>query len=177
MTSRVLALLACLAIDSSVGVPAVNESPTSTFKNPLNSAGADPWAFYSEGFYHFTRTTGSGVDIWRSRTLTGVDHGERKTVYTPEEVQKAGLKEIWAPEIHRLRRQWYVYFTGNTGCGDKCRGIYVLENASANPVQGSWTFRGRVNTGPELDDLPRQLQGGRRLRSPPQPRPDVHLEA
>ncbi len=125
----------------------MNDSPTSVFKNPLNQIGPDPWITYHEGFYYFTRTSGDGVDIWKSRTLTGIDHGERKTIYTPE----TGLKDIWAPEIHRLNDKWYVYYTGNTGCGDKCRSIYVLENSAADPLSGTWIPRGRVNTGPGLD--------------------------
>lgn len=145
--SRLIALFAFLAIQSTVGVTDVNESPTSVFKNPLNQVGPDPWTTYHEGFYYFTRTSGNGVDIWKSRTLTGIDHGERKTVYTPE----TGLKDIWAPEIHRLNGKWYIYFTGNTGCGDKCRGIYVLENSAADPLSGTWVAKGRVNTGPGLD--------------------------
>lgn len=68
ITGGLVALLTCLAVPSSVGLRAVNESPTSVFKNPLNQAGADPWMTYHEGFYYFTRTTGKGVDIWKSRT-------------------------------------------------------------------------------------------------------------
>ncbi|MBD1383355.1 family 43 glycosylhydrolase [Metabacillus arenae] len=116
---------------------------TSTFKNPINTAGADPYVMYhSDGYYYFTRTLGHRIDIWKSRTLTGIDLGERKTVWT----KPSNVKDIWAPEIHHINGKWYIYYTANTGCGDDCRGVYVLENASADPLSGEWVEKGKVNT-------------------------------
>lgn len=116
---------------------------TSTFENPINIAGADPYAMvHSDGYYYFTRTLGNRLDLWKSRTLTGIDLGERKTVWTPP----ANLKDIWAPEIHFVNGKWYIYYTANTGCGDDCRGVYVLENSSADPLKGEWVEKGKINT-------------------------------
>ncbi|WP_068607309.1 family 43 glycosylhydrolase [Paenibacillus swuensis] len=115
---------------------------TTTFTNPLNAEGPDPWIYYhTDGYYYYMRTLGDQLDIWRSRTLTGIDHGERKTVWT----KPSGLNDIWAPEIHHLDGKWYIYYTANTGCGDSCRGVYVLENSSANPLLGTWSDKGKVN--------------------------------
>ncbi|MEH6991833.1 family 43 glycosylhydrolase [Neobacillus drentensis] len=116
---------------------------TSSYTNPINTAGADPYVMlHTDGYYYFTRTLGHRLDIWKSRSLTGIDLGERKTVWTPP----SNLKDIWAPEIHHLDGKWYIYYTANTGCGDDCRGVYVLENSSADPLQGEWVDKGKVNT-------------------------------
>lgn len=115
---------------------------TLKFYNQINIIGPDPFVTSKEGYYYFTRTLGSRIDLWRSRTLSGIDLGERKTVYIPS----PGLKEIWAPELHFIAGKWYLYFTANTGCGDSCRGIYVLENENDNPLEGEWVNKGKVNT-------------------------------
>ncbi len=116
---------------------------TSTFSNPINTAGADPYAMlHSDGYYYFTRTLGHRIDIWKSRTLTGMDLAERKTIWTKPE----NLSDIWAPEIHHINGKWYIYYTANTGCGDDCRGNYVLENSAADPLQGEWIEKGKINT-------------------------------
>ncbi|MDQ0343755.1 family 43 glycosylhydrolase [Lederbergia wuyishanensis] len=116
---------------------------TSEFANPVNIAGADPHVMlHSDGYYYFTRTLGHRLDVWKSRTLTGIDLGERKTVWTTP----PHLRDIWAPEIHFINGKWYIYYTANTGCGDACRGIYVLENSSADPLEGEWVDKGKVNT-------------------------------
>jgi GH43 family beta-xylosidase len=54
---------------------------------------------------------------------------------------------IWAPEIHFIDGKWYIYFAA--GGAEKVWDIriYVLENASANPLEGEWVERGQINTG------------------------------
>ncbi|WP_347835734.1 family 43 glycosylhydrolase [Gracilibacillus sp. JCM 18860] len=119
------------------------KASTTTFTNPINTAGADPYVMlHSDGYYYFTRTLGHRIDIWKSRTLTGIELGERKTIWTKPD----HLKDIWAPEIHYINGKWYIYYTANTGCGDACRGVYVLENDSPDPLQGEWIEKGKVNT-------------------------------
>ncbi len=118
-------------------------SSTETFSNPINTAGADPYAMlHTDGYYYFTRTLGHRIDIWKSRTLTGIDLGERETIWE----KPTDLKDIWAPEIHHIDGKWYIYYTANTSCGDDCRGVYVLENSASDPLEGEWVEKGKVNT-------------------------------
>ncbi|ANY69352.1 hypothetical protein BBD42_24865 [Paenibacillus sp. BIHB 4019] len=144
-----IALLFAVWMALSLAVGSVAATPTTEFQNPVNSAGADPWVYYNDndGYYYYTRTTGD-VTLWRSRTLTGIDSSEKKVVWTPP----SGMSDIWAPEIHSIGGKWYIYYTANSGCGDSCRGVYILENASADPFAGSWTSKGKVvGTGAGLD--------------------------
>ncbi len=113
------------------------------FYNVLMQDGADPWVYrHTDGYYYFTKTTGGDVTLWRSRTLTGVDAGERKTIWFPPASGPAS-KGLWAPEIHYLDGKWYVYYAADDGNNANHR-MYVLENASADPFQGTWTNKGQI---------------------------------
>jgi GH43 family beta-xylosidase len=114
----------------------------STFTNPLMSAGADPWSIYKDGYYYYTHTLGDRIDVWRTRNLADLSKAERKTIWTPP-AGRLYSKEIWAPEIHFLQGKWYVYFAADDGKNENHR-LYVLENASADPLSGEWVFKGKI---------------------------------
>jgi GH43 family beta-xylosidase len=123
-----------------VSLPAVGQE---TFTNPLLPSGADPWSIYKDGYYYYTNTLGNRIDIWKTENLADLKTAERKTIWTPP----AGTlysKDIWAPEIHFIEGKWYVYFAADDGKNENHR-LYVLENASANPLDGKWTFKGKIS--------------------------------
>ena len=43
-----------------------------------------------------------------------------------------------------LQGKWYAYFAADDGDNIHHR-LYVLENASTDPMQGEWTFKGQIN--------------------------------
>lgn len=51
---------------------------------------------------------------------------------------------IWAPELHYIDNKWYIHFAAGSTSNVWAIRIYVLENASANPLDGSWTEKGEV---------------------------------
>jgi GH43 family beta-xylosidase len=51
--------------------------------------------------------------------------------------------DIWAPEIHFLNGSWYIYFAADAGTNQTHR-LWVVENPSADPLAGEWTFKGQV---------------------------------
>lgn len=112
------------------------------FSNPLLPSGADPYNFYKDGYYYYTHTSGNRIDLWKSKSIEGLKNAERKTIWKAP----AGTpysKEIWAPEVMFLRGKWYAYFAADDGKNDNHR-MYVLENASADPMQGEWVFKGKI---------------------------------
>ena len=115
----------------------------STFTNPLLPSGADPWSIYKDGNYYYTNTLGDRIDIWKTKNLADLNGAERKTIWIPP-VGTSYSKEIWAPEIHFIHGRWYVYFAADDGKNDNHR-LYVLENTSANPLEGEWTFKGKIS--------------------------------
>jgi GH43 family beta-xylosidase len=114
-----------------------------TFTNPLLPSGADPWSIFKDGYYYYTNTLGNRIDIWKTKSLADLKTAERKTIWTPPQGTSYS-KEIWAPEIHFIQGKWYVYFAADDGKNDNHR-LYVLENASANPLEGQWVFKGKIS--------------------------------
>src|SRR5215211_1506037 len=113
-----------------------------TFTNPILPSGADPWSIYKDGYYYYTHTLGSRLVLWKTKNIAALDKAEKATVFEPP----AGTmysKGLWAPEIHYLQGRWYFYFAADNGHNETHR-LYVLENSSPDPMQGSWTFKGKL---------------------------------
>lgn len=139
-------LLACLGffIATAAVLPSRAQQPeASTFRNPLLPLGPDPWVTSANGFYYYMHTTQHDLTIRRTRDITDLVHAEVKTVWTPPDVGPYA-KNIWAPELHRLQGKWYIYFAADDGHNENHR-IYVIENPATDPMDGTWTFRGKVS--------------------------------
>ena len=113
-----------------------------TFNNPLLPSGADPYSFYKDGFYYYTHTEGSKLMLWKSKNLADLKNAEKKIIWEPP-AETPYSKEIWAPEFHFLNGKWYAYFAADNGSNTNHR-MYVLENSSADPMAGEWTFKGKL---------------------------------
>jgi GH43 family beta-xylosidase len=119
------------------------------FYNIVAPDGADPWVLrHDDGWYYVTYTTGRDVTLRRSRTISGLGGAESRVIWRPEP-DTPFSKEIWAPEIHRLRGKWYVYVAADDGENANHR-MVVLENASADPFEGEFVFKGKI-ADPESD--------------------------
>ncbi len=137
MKKNVLSL--CFAL---VFINALFAQNSPTFTNPLLPSGADPYSFYKDGYYYYTHTQQNKLTIWKTKNLADLKTAESKTIWTPP----AGTmysKELWAPEIHFIKGKWYMYFAGDDGDNNHHR-MYVLENASPDPMKGDWTFKRKV---------------------------------
>ncbi len=121
---------------------AYNASAQKTFTNPLLPSGADPWVIYKDGYYYYTNTLGNRLQIWKTRDITRLDSAQHKTVWLPP-VGTAYSKELWAPELHYIEHKWYMYFAADDGDNNHHR-LYVIENASSDPLQGEWAFKGQI---------------------------------
>ncbi len=140
-----LALLFSLALLPAVSVRA--QAPAAagaadTFTNPLLPTGPDPWVIPFDGFYYYMNTTGRNLTIWKTKDIGDLAHAEKKVVWTPPAGDPDG-HDIWAPELHRWDGKWYIYYAADKGDNESHR-IFVLENASADPLEGTWTAKGKV---------------------------------
>ncbi|CAN5562843.1 glycoside hydrolase family 43 protein [soil metagenome] len=115
-----------------------------TFTNPLLSSGADPWCIYKDGYYYYTNSLGNRIDVWKTKSIATLATAERKTVWLPPATGPYS-KEIWAPEIHYLQGKWYIYFAADSGNNNGHR-LWVLENSSADPLQGAFVMKGKLQT-------------------------------
>jgi GH43 family beta-xylosidase len=115
---------------------------TATFTNPLLPSGADPWSIYKDGYYYYTHTIGDRLIIWKTKNIAQLQKAEKKTVFLPP-AGKPYSKGIWAPELHFINNKWYLYFAADSGKNESHR-LWVLENASRNPLKGKWKLLGRL---------------------------------
>jgi GH43 family beta-xylosidase/uncharacterized protein YjdB len=120
----------------------------SDFYNVIMQAGADPWVYkHTDGYYYNVFVNSSGIMIRRAKTITGIDAGERRLAWTPV-TGTMYSSNVWAPEMHYLKDtdgtyKWYIYFAADNGTNANHR-MYVLENASDNPMSGTWQFKGKI---------------------------------
>ena len=119
---------------------------------PIILQRADPWIYkHTDGYYYFTASVPEydRIEIRRSKTINGLAESEAVTVWRKH---KEGMlsANIWAPEIHYIDGKWYVYFaaarTTETKEGLFDHRIFVLENESENPLEGSWVEKGQLKT-------------------------------
>jgi GH43 family beta-xylosidase len=112
------------------------------FTNPLLPAGADPWVIEKDGFYYYTHTTGRNIVLYKTKNLGELKDAKRKLIWEPP-VGTMYSKQIWAPELHFIGGKWYFYFAADDGKNENHR-LYVIENPSADPMQGNWKFLGKI---------------------------------
>ena len=126
----------------------LSSGPTSApaIVNPLLPTGPDPWVIVKDGVYYYMNTTGSNLTIWTTRHLGALASAEKKVVWTPPSSGPYS-HEIWAPELHFLNGKWYIYFAADAGTNQSHR-VWVLENASPDPLQGEWVMKGKL-AGPD----------------------------
>ena len=114
-----------------------------TFHNPLLPSGPDPWVIAHKGTYYYMNTTGQNLTIWATPDITDLQHARKKIVWTPPATGPYS-HDLWAPELHRFDDRWYLYFAADKGDNESHR-IFVLENRSDDPLQGTWTMKGQVS--------------------------------
>ncbi|MEJ7770071.1 MAG: glycoside hydrolase family 43 protein [Chitinophagaceae bacterium] len=131
----------CNTLQKSAGT--TDATVTKTFTNPLLPAGADPWVIQKNGVYYYMHTTGNRLVLGKTMNIAELKNAELKTIWEPP-AGTAYSKNIWAPEIHLINGKWYIYFAADDGNNRNHR-LYVLENDSADPLAGTWLFKGKVS--------------------------------
>jgi GH43 family beta-xylosidase len=116
-------------------------------ENPLIRQRADPHVFRDAGFYYFTATVPEydRIVLRRSQTLAGLATAPESVIWKKHDTGEMAA-HIWAPEIHRIEGKWYVYFTAGRSDDIWAIRLYVLENSSANPLEGVWVEKGQIKT-------------------------------
>ncbi|WP_136603976.1 glycoside hydrolase family 43 protein [Paenibacillus dokdonensis] len=122
------------------------------YNNPIVWQRADPWVYkHSDHYYYFTASVPEydRIEIRRSRTLQGLGEAEPTVAWRKYDSGPLSAN-IWAPELHYISGKWYIYFaaarTTETKAGLFDHRMYVLENDSANPMEGQWVEKGQIRT-------------------------------
>ncbi len=151
--------VAWIPVGQAQSAPDSHSAQGDTFTNPLLPSGADPWITEWEGTYYYTNTTGRNITLWATKDPTDLAHASSRVVWTP--TASVPGNDVWAPEIHRFRGKWYVYFAADMGSNDSHR-LYVLENAAADPLTGTWEWKGQIKDSTDkwaIDGSAFELQG------------------
>lgn len=122
------------------------------YSNPIVEQRADPWIYkHTDGYYYFTASVPEydRIEVRRAATIEGLREALPVVAWRKEENGPLSAN-IWAPEIHYIDDKWYIYFaaarTTETKEGLFDHRMFVLENASANPLEGEWTEKGQMKT-------------------------------
>lgn len=135
------------------------------FPNPFIYHRADPFIYkHTDGMYYFT---GSYTDmehnldgkyqylyiiLRRSDSLAGLaDHSgkyEEKVVYEKKPIAGGTMSpHIWAPEIHYIEGNWYIYYTTTISDASSWRiRPHCLACTDSDPMTGTWIQKGPVVT-------------------------------
>jgi GH43 family beta-xylosidase len=135
-----------LLILFTMGTPCFSQGQTGdgkTFTNPIFASGADPWITQKDGFYYYASSSGSRLTIRKAKNIAEMKTAEQKIIWTPP-TGTSYSREIWAPELHFVQGKWYMYFAADDGKNINHK-MYVVENPSADPTEGTWEFKGKVS--------------------------------
>jgi GH43 family beta-xylosidase len=127
--------------------PVALKAQSKMFSNPVLPSGADPWVTYHQGYYYYMHTLGNRLKIWKTKSVAGLNDAESKDVWFPP-AKGPNSRSVWAPELHFIQGKWYIYYTAadDQYNDDAHRYVFVLENASPDPLQGEWIAKGKLNT-------------------------------
>jgi len=107
------------------------------FHNPLaDFMWPDPYCYlHTDGFYYMPRQLNNrGVTLFKSASLTNWRDAESAVIYTAPE----GLMGLWAPEIHFVNGNFYLYFAMDTG-NNAAHRMYVIRALDPNNPMGNYT--------------------------------------
>jgi len=119
------------------------QADTAAFTNPLLVSGPDPWVIQKNSLYYYTHTLGNRISLYETKAVSQLKDATIKTVWTPPAAGE-NSQNIWAPELHYLNGKWYLYYTAGASPDLSTQRIFVLENSSANPLEGTWVNKGKI---------------------------------
>lgn len=131
------------------------------FEKPLIYHRADPHIYkHTDGKYYFTASYTDMehnldgkyqylyIILRRADTLEGLADGsdsyEEKVIYERKPINNGTMSpHIWAPEIHYIHGNWYVYYTTTISDESSWRiRPHCLECKDSDPLTGKWEEKG-----------------------------------
>jgi GH43 family beta-xylosidase len=124
-----------------LGIIAIIDLEAQVYSNPISDL-ADPHITYYDNHYYLTGTTGSNITIKKASTLNSLKFATSVVAFIPP--SGGPCCNFWAPELHRINNTWYIYYTAGNSPDLLSQRTWVIENTSADPVEGTWTSRGQI---------------------------------
>lgn len=92
----------------------------------------DPWVVKKDNYYYFCYSGGDGVCVASADSLDKVANNGNKVYTAPAGTMYSA--EYWAPELHYINGEWYIYVAADNGDNNNHR-MYVLKGTSQDPTQ------------------------------------------
>lgn len=110
-----------------------------TVQNPVYPKGNDPWVVEHEGKYYYCYASPvwffGGLAVAEIPSIHEISDENGKQVYTaPTEGDTSYSFEYWAPELHYINGEWYIYVAADDGNNENHR-MYVLKGTSQDPTE------------------------------------------
>ena len=123
----------------------VSRNPSEQASQVVFEEGCYPQATLWQGRYYYTmqQPDADCVVLYEADRVEDLAKGRKRTVLKAD-----SLHHIWSPELHQLAGKWYLYFEADDGNTDNHQ-LYVLENASENPMEGEFRMKGVIKTNDE----------------------------
>ena len=122
------------------------ETGTVSFTNYLRKNNADPFMFYHDGYYYYTATGASTIQLIRVANIADI-----KTVAGHTILEPADYTDLWSPEIHYFTADeigeenagWYMFVgakekDSTTGTVASNQRQYVAKCLDGDNLLGSW---------------------------------------
>ncbi len=106
---------------------------------------ADPYIYKDENRYYFTASVPAydRIILRCAKTIAGLKEAEEKTLWVKHESGPQSI-HIWAPELHKIGDNWYIYYAA--GDKDDVWEIrpYVLKCLGSDPMKDDWVEMGML---------------------------------
>jgi GH43 family beta-xylosidase len=106
------------------------------FSEPKPVPGQDPWIVPFEGSFLLVQAAANNreIVIRRFTRLADMGHADEKVIWAPGRRGDHG-RQIWAPELHLIDGDWYVYFTASDGHNRNHRSYVIQADHPLGPYR------------------------------------------
>lgn len=121
------------------------------YNKPFIEQRADPYVYRDgEGNYYFTASVPAydRIVLRRAGSIKGLKDAPEKTLWVKHESGEQSL-HIWAPEIHFLDGEWYIYYAAGDKDDEWEIRPYVLRCTGTDPMADAWEELGMMQAAEE----------------------------
>lgn len=116
------------------------------YNQPLMEQRADPYVYrHTDGNCYFTASVPEydRIVLRQASTLAGLAGAKERTLWHKHESGPQSL-HIWAPEIHCIDGEWYIYYAAGDKDDEWEIRPYVLKCTGNHPMRDEWVEMGRM---------------------------------
>lgn len=145
-----------------------NRRTWTEWRNPISQARVDPHVSLQPDGNYYLISSGANFDHVegrRARTIAGLSMTLPVVLWRGATIADSG-RAIWAPELHLIGGEWFLYLAVGMGGDSPASYLEVLRNTSGDPFLGEWKSLGRISAHADtlaLDPTTFCLRGDRYL--------------